>query len=133
MKTVPGRSFAPQLRNRKSTWENQVFYEQEETRGIRTQQFAYWKRMQGTGDIELYDMQSDPGQAHNLAQNPDYRAAITKLDHQMTRFFDTYSDPKYDLWRGGIAKGSVIRTDMFRQLYGPQWSPRTELLEPYRE
>jgi hypothetical protein len=51
----------------------------------------------------------------------------------MTTFFDQYNDPKYDLWKGGIAKGSVIRVNMFQELYGPDWSPKTELVEPFQE
>jgi arylsulfatase A-like enzyme len=110
-----------------------VFYEQEESRGIRTPRFAYWKRLPGTGEEELYDMVADPGQLHNLAKDPAHAQTVRALDARLEAFFERYSDPRYDLWRGGIAKGSVIRPGMFRALYGPEWTTRTEVLEPFKE
>jgi arylsulfatase A-like enzyme len=129
----PGRSFAPLLRGEPMMWENEVFYEQEESRGIRTPEYAYWQRLQGTGEAELYDMRADPGQHRNIIDDPSYREIAERLHRRLTDFFQHYSDPKYDLWRGGVAKGSVIRVEMFRNLYGADWSPRTELLETFRE
>ncbi len=129
----PGRSFAGQLRGEEGDWEELIFYEQEETRGIRTPQFAYWKRLQGTGVPELYHMSDDPGQHHNLAQDPAYGDVIARLDKQMSAFYGQYSDPRYDLWRGGTAKGSVIRPEMFRKLYGSEWRPHTDVVEPFTE
>lgn len=129
----PGRSFARQLRGENTPWQDEVFYEQEETRGIRTARFAYWKRLQGTGANELYDMQNDPGQHHNLIDDPAYAQTIASLDERLTNFFSRYSVKQYDLWRGGVAKGSVIRPGMFQNLYGPDWQPRTELVEPFVE
>ncbi len=129
----PGRSFAPQLQGENTSWENEVFYEQEETRGIRTPRFAYWQRVSNTGESELYDLRVDPEQHHNVIDQARYEGEIKQLQQRLDTFFEQYSDPKYDLWQGGIAKGSVIRVDMFRKLYGPDWSPRTELLEPFVE
>ena len=129
----PGSSFAAQLRGEKAVWDDEVFYEQEESRGIRTPNFAYWKRLAGTGSAELYDMRTDPEQYHNLIDDPAHRDIVTALDKRLTAFFDRYSNPQYDLWKGGIAKGSVVRPGMFRALYGPEWAPRTDLLEVFVE
>ena len=129
----PGRSFAAHLRGGEVPGHREVFYEQEETRGIRTDRFAYWNRLRGTGEAELYDMQADPGQQHNLAEDPAHRETIADLDQRLTRFFERYSDPTYDLWRGGTAKGSVIRPQMFRALYGQDWTPQTQQLPPFTE
>ena len=133
LENSPGRSFAGQLRGGDEGGHRAVFYEQEESRGIRTGRFAYWKRLAGTGEPELYDLQRDPGQHRNLAGDPAYRDTMAGLDRRLMEFFDRYADPRYDLWRGGVAKGSVIRPGVFRALYGADWSPRTELLEPFRE
>jgi arylsulfatase A-like enzyme len=129
----PGRSFAGQLAGQAAPWEEVVFYEQEESRGIRTPEFAYWKRLPGTGSAELYDMKRDPEQNVNIIDDPVYRETSLALDQRLSAFFDSFSDPKYDLWNGGTAKGSVIRVEMFKKLYGPQWSPRTDLLAPFTE
>jgi arylsulfatase A-like enzyme len=129
----PGSSFADQLRGDDAPWDNEVFYEQEESRGIRTPDFAYWQRLAGTGQAELYDMKADAGQNHNVIDDPAYREVIATLDKRLTEFFGRYADPEYDLWHGGIAKGSVVRPHMFRELYGPDWAPRTDLLEAFVE
>ena len=50
----PGLSFAPQLRGEQGPAHRAVFYEQEETRGVRTARYAYWQRMgftAGTGSL----------------------------------------------------------------------------------
>jgi len=129
----PGRSFAGQLAGEDNDWEEEVFYEQEESRGIRTPAFAYWERLPGTGSAELYDMAADPGQDHNIIGDPAHRETIASLQQRLSSFFRTYSDPRYDLWNAGTAKGSVIRVNMFKNLYGDDWAPLTELVEPFSE
>jgi arylsulfatase A-like enzyme len=133
LENSPGRSFSAQLKGDSGEWENIVFYEQEETRGVRTERFAYWERLKGTGDAELYNLEADPSQYSNVVSDEQYAQKISQLKELMTTFFDQYNDPKYDLWKGGIAKGSVIRVNMFQELYGPDWSPKTELVEPFQE
>lgn len=129
----PGKSFAPALGGRRYQSRDAIYFEQEESRGIRTQQYSYWKRLPGTGTNELYDMQQDPGQHNNVYDDPDYAGVIEKLDHQLTRFFADYSDPQYDLWRGGVAKGSVIRPEMFRRLYGDDWKTEATVKPEFKE
>ena len=90
----PGRSFSHALKGiNMSEWEKDVFYEQEETRGIRTPEFAYWKRISGIGEPELYDMQKDPGQTINVYGNPEYASVVKELDQKLTSFFAEYVDP----------------------------------------
>jgi len=130
---TPGRSFAGILRGDPAGWRDEAFFEQEESRGVRTTRFAYWRRLEGTGSDELYDMKADPDQLENLADDPAYSDVIRELNGRLTAFFGRYIDPRYDLWRGGIAKGSVVRPQMFRRIYGEEWQPKTELLPPFRE
>lgn len=129
----PGRSFSGLLRNEPSDWDDVVFYEQEESRGIRTSQYAYWERLEGTGEPELYDMLRDPKQLKNLIDDPELEAVALELKNKLTGFFARYSDPKYDLWQGGTAKGSVIRPKVFKNLYGDDWNTSTQMLPPFRE
>lgn len=123
----PGKSFVPVLRNQPQTWGNAVFFEQEETRGIRTKHFAYWQRLTGTGHAELFDLRKDPGQTVNVINQPKYKAIAAKLNLKLSEFFQRYSTAEYDLWRGGVAKGSVARPETFQALYGKSWAPTTEL------
>ncbi|RLA28667.1 MAG: hypothetical protein DRR11_16335 [Gammaproteobacteria bacterium] len=130
----PGRSFAEHLKgNELASWNDAVYMDQEATRVIRTDQYSYWKRLKGTGEHELYDIQNDPGQKSNLFGNADYVEVISQLDRRLTQFFDTYSDAQYDLWRGGTVKGSTESTQVYKSLYGDQWEPESEIRPAFRE
>ena len=129
----PGRSFRFALTGNTDDWNDAVFYEQEETRVIRTANFAYWKRLRSTGKPALYDMKQDPEQNRNVYDDPAYREIVADLDARLTGFFNEYADNKYDLWRGGGAKGSVDRPERYRRLYGPDWTPKTEIKPAFSE
>jgi arylsulfatase A-like enzyme len=129
----PGRSFAAALSGEEIEWVDATYYEQEETRGIRTARFAYWKRIDGIGEAELYDMLADPGQHDNLIDDAAYSDTIAELDERLSAFFETYSTDKYDLWNGGTAKGSVMRESMFQSLYGSDWETIAETLPDFEE
>jgi arylsulfatase A-like enzyme len=130
----PGRSFAEHLKGSElASWSDAVYMDQEATRVIRTNQYSYWKRLKGTGKHELYDIQKDPKQENDLYGNPDYAEVVSELDRRLTRFFDTYSNAKYDLWRGGTVKGSTESTQVYKSLYGEQWKPESEIRPAFRE
>ena len=78
-------------------------------------------------------MAKDPGQHANVHGRPEYAAITAELDRKLTRFFNRYSDKQYDLWRGGTAKGSVVRPEMFRRIYGEGWTTKAELKPPFTE
>ncbi|MFL2840624.1 MAG: sulfatase [Pseudohongiellaceae bacterium] len=129
----PGKSFANMLLGESINWDNEVYYEQEESRGVRTSDFAYWKRIESLGESELYDMASDPGQNFNLITDSNYQDIAAELDRKVIDFYNIYSTEKYDLWKGGTAKGSVARPSVFQGLYGDQWQTVSESLPPFEE
>jgi choline-sulfatase len=130
----PGRSFAEHLKgNELASWNDAVYMDQEATRVIRSDRYSYWKRLKGTGENELYDIQKDPEQENNLYGNPDHAEVVAELDRRLTQFFDTYSNAKYDLWRGGTVKGSTESAEVFKSLYGEQWKPESEIKPAFRE
>ena len=130
----PGQSFAAGLKNKDTSIGRElVFFEQEETRGVRSEKFAYWQRIAGVGKPELYDMAADPRQLVNLADSPEHQKVVATLARALQRFFEKYSDPQYDLWHGGVAKGSVVRPGMFKALYGNDWAPKTTMLPAFEE
>lgn len=130
----PGRSFATMLQSSGTDLgRKRVYFEQEETRGVRSDRFAYWERIRGIGPPVLYDMNTDPGQHNNLAEKAEYQDVVTRLSQEVSRFFESYSDPQYDLWRGGVAKGSIVRPGMFKKLYGDSWSTVTKILPAFEE
>ena len=125
----PGKSFAAMLDAQEvGQLHDAIFYEQTETRGIRTKEYAYWKRLDKEfGENALYDMVSDPYQTNNLAGDPEYKAVVEDLDARLVAFYEEYSDPQYDLWEGGTAKGSLSYPEKFRQRFGADWQVKTEI------
>jgi hypothetical protein len=89
--------------------------------------------MKGTGEHELYDMQNDPGQENNLFGNPEYAETVLELDRRLSQFFDTWSNPEYDLWQGGTVKGTTESTEVYKSLYGEQWKPESEIRPAFKE
>jgi arylsulfatase A-like enzyme len=130
----PGRSFAKALKGGTiENWGDEVFIEQEETRAIITSRYAYWKRLKGTGVPELYDLEKDPDQNKNVYGQENYNEVAQNLDRKLTQYFEKYSDPRYDLWKGGRVKGSTMRPEIFKKLYGNDWAPVSEVKQPFIE
>jgi len=134
IESSPGQSFAPLLRGESMDDEpDAVFFEQEETRVVRTRDSVYWKRLGTTGKSALYDMNADPEQRNNLIDEYSHQDRLQQLDERLTAFFDTYVNDEYDLWHGGTAKGSVDRPWIFKQIYGEQWTTHTEIKPAFSE
>jgi arylsulfatase A-like enzyme len=129
----PGKSFIPLLKGEQIQWQDAVFFEQEETRVIRTQRYSYWKRLQTTGEHVLFDLDKDPEQNINVYSDPEYSNVVARLDKKLDNFFNQYSDKEYDLWNGGIAKGSVDRPEVYRRLYGQDWRAKAEIKPEFKE
>ncbi|MGQ7246345.1 sulfatase family protein [Halomonas sp. V046] len=129
----PGRSFKGLINDADSpSVHDAVFYEQTETRGIRTDRYAYWKRLDSDfGGNELYDMRADPEQRRNIVADATLNDVVQDLDARLTAFFDEYTSPRYDLWSGGTAKGSLSHPDEFRRRYGDNWAIQTTILPSF--
>jgi arylsulfatase A-like enzyme len=132
---TPGHSFAPHLKGQPlANWRDDVYFEQEESRGIRTPRFAYWKHLQKEfGPALLYDVESDPGQDQNLFGQPRYEGIVNELDQKLAAFFDRYADPKYDLWKGGKTKSFTGRTDIVNKLFHVGWALDPTIRPPFSE
>ncbi|MFH1683695.1 MAG: sulfatase-like hydrolase/transferase [Candidatus Margulisiibacteriota bacterium] len=121
-----GKSYASLLRGEKNGWTDRdaVFFEEEQSRAIRTPEWMYCRRFTGTGSEELYDMKKDPGQKHNLAVDSKYLSIKKELEARLDAFFAQYADPKYDLWKGGTVKSSTAFWD-WKNIW-PNWAPVTK-------
>jgi arylsulfatase A-like enzyme len=104
----PGRRFDAVLRGKRIPWNNVVFYEFENVRAIRTDAYKYIERVGGEPN-ELYDMKRDPGELANLYGQERYRQIQQDLARRLHAFFERYAEAKWDLWRGGGAKGGLLR------------------------
>jgi arylsulfatase A-like enzyme len=109
---LPGRSFAKTLEGQSSEWDDVVFYEFENVRAIRTDQWKYIERIHQKPN-ELYNLKTDAGERMNLYGDPEVAAVQRELRKRLHAFFDRYTEPKWDLWKGGKSKTGLITADLF--------------------
>jgi len=95
------------LRGRTMACDNTIYHELENTRMIRTGRWKLTVR-HPDGPDELYDMDNDPEEAHDLIHSPEQEAVKKELRQKLERFFATFAEPKYDRWKGGATKGTEI-------------------------
>ncbi|MEZ6050981.1 MAG: sulfatase-like hydrolase/transferase [Planctomycetaceae bacterium] len=110
--TLPGRDFSPMLRGDKTDWENIHFYEFENVRAIRTDEWKYIERIHQSPN-ELYHLTTDPDEHDNLYGQPEYAEIMLQLRRRLHKFFDEHADPKWDLWHGGKSKTDLITASFF--------------------
>ncbi len=103
----PGRNYAQALSGKTISWDNIVFYELENTRMVRTEDWKLIVR-HPNGPDELYNMKKDPGERENLIHWPEHAAMKKQLRKRLDDFFSQYADPQYDLWDGGRSKAKRL-------------------------
>ncbi|MFO7958095.1 MAG: sulfatase [Candidatus Brocadiia bacterium] len=102
-----GRSFLPLLQGQEVDWREDWLYEYYEYpllgyippfRGIRTERYKliFWYS-RWPQEHELYDLQEDPQELHNLADDPQYEDLIEELHHRMRALRHETDDP--DIWK----------------------------------
>lgn len=102
----PGRDFSPVLLGREIPWENEVYYEMEYVRAIRTDRHKYVHRPEGP--FELYDLEADPSEKFNLYGQPSHAAIQAEMKERLDAFVARHAEPKYDLYRGGTSKATLL-------------------------
>lgn len=125
---LPSRSLMPVLKGTDlSDWgPDVVFSEQEETRVVRTQKWAYFKRFSKGSmrfEDELYDVETDPRESLNLAGDPAFEQIKTSLDKQLEAFFARHVEAHADLWNGGLPIQHSERTNLWKEVWGDEWTP----------
>lgn len=126
---LPSRSFAGLVRGETvADWgEDEVFSEQEETRVIRTPQWAFFKRYNRRGAPELadelYDVVADPGETLNLAADPGYAHVVAELAARIEAFFAAHARGEADMWRGGRPIQNSMMQSYWSDIWGPEWKP----------
>lgn len=103
----PGRDFSLLLKGNKIDWENEVFYEMENTRAIRTDDWKYVARFPD-GPFELYNMKLDSQERFNLYRQPGTEEKLAELSLHLNEFFEKYADPQYNIWKGGRSKAKLL-------------------------
>jgi len=89
---MDGKSFVPLLKGEKVEWRDEIYYEYFWERpfphtptvfGIRTNKYKYMT-YHGIWDIdELYDIENDPDEKHNLIKNPELQELIKQLNKKV--------------------------------------------------
>lgn len=107
----PGRDFASVLRGEQlESWRNEVYYDFESVRAVRTENWKLVKRAPH-GPDELYHLSEDPDEDFNRISAPEAQQQRVALERRLTDFFDRYASPKYDLWQEG--ESQTVRFDPF--------------------
>lgn len=122
----PSRSLRPLVETGGDPWDGAVCMEQEETRAIRTRKWLLMKRVSPTEydfPTELYDLENDPDERRNVAEDPAFQNIRAGLENQLNEYFSKYSNPKWDLWHGGTVKSNSTRPFLWRELWGDDWKP----------
>ncbi len=126
---LPSRNLMPVLQgDMPADWgDDAVYSEQEETRVVRTQKWAFFKRYdgpnnQGIGD-ELYDVENDPGETTNLSGFAAHADTEAELNAMLTEFFRRHVRAEADLWAGGAPIQNSMRMSFWREAWGDEWGP----------
>jgi len=124
---IPSRSFVSLLQGEQEDWEDVVYFEQEESRGIRTKDWLFMKRFKDSKtyplEDELYFVKDDPEERKNLSNDPEFTSIMGELSGKVETCFSKYADPKFDLWRGGTVKSNTSRPWLWKDAWGENWAP----------
>jgi arylsulfatase A-like enzyme len=94
-----GRSYAGFLTgDRPRNWTNRLHFEYAYVRAIRTENLKYLERGDGW-DSELYDLETDSGEARNVIADPVYREQLKALQRESRAFFRSIDAPPINEWR----------------------------------
>ncbi len=111
---LPGKSFADSLTDGEEDGGEVVIYDEYgPTRMIRTREWKYICRAP-YGPDELYHLECDPGEEHNLIDEKDMVMLVNRLYTRLTQWFYTYADPAVDASREGVTgRGQLCRPGIY--------------------
>ncbi len=88
-----GRSVRPLAESRKNdSWRDQVVVESQDGRMLRTDRFKYNVYANGKHREQLIDLQKDPGEMVNLAENPKYKGILNEHRRRLRRWIEETDD-----------------------------------------
>ena len=100
--------------------------EQEESRAVRTDRWLYIERFNKEGmdylNAELYDLEKDQDERIKLTNEKDFIEYKKMLSEELSLYFNKFSIPKFDLWKGGSAKSNVSNPSFWKKAWGPNWN-----------
>ncbi len=126
---LPSRSLMPVIKGVVPVdWgDDAVYSEQEETRVVRTQKWAFFKRFDGAGNRgiadELYDVELDPNETENLSGDSRFAETEAELASMLLEFFRQHVRREADLWSGGVPIQNSVRQKFWKGAWGEDWNP----------
>lgn len=123
---TPSHSLRSLIEGSPAKWDDVIFMEQEETRSIRTKRWLFMWRLEKSPysfSNELYDLENDPDERVNLALCAKHQNIINILKGEIHNYFQDYSNPKWDLWKGGTANSNSTRPFLWKEIWGEDWEP----------
>lgn len=93
-----GRSYSHLLTGEGGEWEDEIYFEYEYVRGIRTER---WKYVERTPEwpSELFDLKNDPVERRNVLSFPQNAELVRELRRRLSDFFERAGAPKATEWR----------------------------------
>jgi arylsulfatase A-like enzyme len=117
---MDGQSFLPLLAGKEIKWRDAVFYEyywewnypQTPTvHGVRTDRYKYM-HYHGIWDIdELYDLQKDPDEMHNLIDSEEHQGLVKKLNGMVFAWLEETDGMKIPIRRYSGYRGDKRRPE----------------------
>jgi len=99
---MDGENFKPLLRGKETLWREDFLYEYYEypavhmvrkNRGVRTKRWKYIHYFEEPQEFELFDLQNDPHEMHNLINDPAYKDILERLKARMIALRKELKDP----------------------------------------
>ena len=111
---LPGRSFVPALRGEPMADGDVVVYD--EYGSVRMIRSGTCKLVMcyPFGPHAFFDLRDDPGEEHNLYDDPSREAEILAMRTRLERWFSDYADPDIDAVRSGVTGlGQLCRPGLY--------------------
>ena len=100
---------------------------------LRTREWKYVHRYP-FGPHCLFDLVRDPGETHNVVDDPANAERVTQMRRRLEEFFLKYADPTLDGSREGTTgSGQLCRPGIYAtrpDVYAPRPLTRKELKDP---
>ncbi len=94
-----GRSYAGFLRGEAPAWRNELYFEYEYVRGVRTENLKYIERTR-EWPSELFDLETDAEERRSVLDDPRHRKQVAELRSRLHGFFQGVGAPPIEEWRG---------------------------------
>jgi arylsulfatase A-like enzyme len=97
-----GRSYAGFVRGEQPKWKNELYFEYQYVRGIRTENLKYIERTK-QWPSELYDLENDPDERNNVIDNRRHAKELAALRSRLHDYFNKAGAPPIERWRTTVS------------------------------